>query len=289
VLALKLCAQRAPLKVLAWASLLGLASSFAAQANETPVSTSTAQVQIAIIIDDLGYHKSAGERAISLPGAVTLAVLPYQTHTQVLAQAAVDAGKELILHAPMEPHNQVPWEEGGLSSGLSLQDMQQALTAMLASVPQATGINNHMGSKFTEDPAAMQWLMTELKDHELFFVDSLTSPGSLAWSSAQTLGVPSLKRDIFLDNVAKAEQIEVQFQKLVKVARKRGYAVAIGHPYTATLEVLETYLPQLSHLGVELVPASRLIEIAAKQRRALSTKEISASKNLSLQSTTSQN
>jgi polysaccharide deacetylase 2 family uncharacterized protein YibQ len=263
VLALKLCAQRAPLKVLAWASLLGLASSFAAQANETPVSTSTAQVQIAIIIDDLGYHKSAGERAISLPGAVTLAVLPYQTHTQVLAQAAVDAGKELILHAPMEPHNQVPWEEGGLSSGLSLQDMQQALTAMLASVPQATGINNHMGSKFTEDPAAMQWLMTELKDHELFFVDSLTSPGSLAWSSAQTLGVPSLKRDIFLDNVAKAEQIEVQ--------------------------VLETYLPQLSHLGVELVPASRLIEIAAKQRRALSTKEISASKNLSLQSTTSQN
>lgn len=228
----------------------------------TPVQPLRPSPSIAIIIDDLGYRQDAGERAIRLPGAVTLAVLPYRQHSQHLVREAIAAGKEVMLHAPMEPRNQVPWEAHGLSSDLSLLELQEALDKMLQAMPQATGVNNHMGSKFTEDADAMQWLMGELKLRKLFFIDSLTTPISLAWQSAQTAGVPCIRRDIFLDNVAERDAVEGQFQKLVELARLRGHALAIGHPHDATLAVLEHYLPKLSSLGVRLVPASALIKQA---------------------------
>ena len=222
------------------------------------------QPQIAIIIDDLGYRKALGERAIQLPGAVTVAILPYRAHTQALANSALVAGKEFLLHAPMEPRNQVPWEDRGLSSDLSHENLHLALANMVNALPQAAGINNHMGSKFTEDGASMQWLMGELKQQHLLFVDSVTTPASVAWQFAQASGVPSVRRDVFLDNVAERAAVEAQLNKLVAIARSRGYALGIGHPRAVTLDVLEAYLPRLPELGVELVSVSRLIERASE-------------------------
>lgn len=264
------------------ASLACLSLSFAlsARAQQTPLpGADDSQAPqsfpaIAIVIDDLGYRKDAGERAIRLPGPVTLAVLPYREHSQQLAREAVAAGKEVLLHAPMEPRNQVPWEPNGLSGDLSLLELQTALEKMLQVMPQATGINNHMGSKFTEDAGSMAWLMGELKSRQLFFIDSLTTSASLGWQSAQAAGVPAIRRDVFLDNVAEPEAVEKQVQKLVKIAHLRGYALAIGHPHPATLDILEEYLPQLNHLGVELVPASQLIHRAA-MRHTQAQKDVS--------------
>ncbi len=226
---------------------------------------------IAIIIDDLGYQEQAGARATRLPGAVTLAVLPFAPHSQSLAQLGRISGKELMLHAPMEPYNDVPWESDGLSSQLSREELQLNLNAMLEALPQITGVNNHMGSKLTANAPAMGWVMNELKHRQLFFVDSLTNPASVAWSAARQLHVPSIRRDIFLDNEPQAEAIAAQLEKLVRIARRRGYALAIGHPYHSTLEVLEAYLPQLPALGVELVPVSQLILAADQTPSSLTT------------------
>lgn len=227
-----------------------------------PAPARPTSARIAIVIDDIGYLKENGQRAVALPHAVTLSVLPFTPHAQTLTHAATEAGKELMLHVPMEPQNQVPWEPGGLSSDLTLAQRHLALEKMLEAVPMAVGINNHMGSKFTEDRQAMVWLMSTLKRHQLFFVDSRTTAASQGWAMAQATGLPTVQRDIFLDNDASVAAIEEQLEKLVALAQRKGHAVAIAHPRSATLDVLEKQLPALAARGVQLVPVSHLLPAA---------------------------
>ncbi|WJW75552.1 divergent polysaccharide deacetylase family protein [Thiohalobacter sp. IOR34] len=217
--------------------------------------------RIALIIDDLGGRRAAGERVIALPGPVACSFLPYATHTPMLARQAHRAGKEVMLHLPMQAVEPRPLDAGGLTLDMNRRLFLQTLNDDLARVPHLAGINNHMGSLLTRHPGHMRWLMEALRRQPgLFFVDSRTSRASVARRLAFEHGIPSLSRDVFLDAEPGGEAVRGQFRRLLQRARRQGFAVGIGHPYPDTLKALETLLPALAAEGVRLVPVSELVE-----------------------------
>lgn len=230
----------------------------------TPDSSSTI---VAIVIDDIGYKRFEGERTLALPGKLTVAVLPFTPFAQSLALKAPKHGKEVMLHAPMEPKRLSRWGQG-LTSDMNEHELRSSLVAMIDDIPNLAGINNHMGSGLTENLEAMQWLMEELPPRGLYFIDSRTTASSQALASAKRRGIPSYERDIFLDHSRDAKTISQQFDKLIATAQKHGQALGIGHPYPETLKVLESRLPELQKAGVELVTVSELLN-AVKARRTL--------------------
>ncbi|WP_439136089.1 divergent polysaccharide deacetylase family protein [Pseudomaricurvus sp.] len=222
-------------------------------------SDANTPIKIAIIIDDVGYSLPYGTEAASLPGSLTLAVLPHSPHGAKLAELGFQQGKEIMLHVPMSTVQHRKLDVGGLTAEMSQQEFETTLTGNLASIPHVRGLNNHMGSELTQRPQPMQWLMTALAQENLFFIDSRTSAQSVALQTAEANRVPTRKRDVFLDNTRTAEAIGQQFDTLIQLARERGSAIAIGHPYPETLAYLDRVLPELGRLGVQLVPVSRLL------------------------------
>jgi len=216
---------------------------------------------IAIIIDDLG-NKSSDEQAVRLPGAIAYAFLPHTPHTNHLAKLAHANNKEVMLHVPMQSmHDDKKLGPGSLTLDMNESDFVKTLQEDLASIPHVQGINNHMGSLLTRHPGHMLWLMQEINRHgDLFFVDSRTTAKSVARMVATENNVPSLTRDVFLDAENNAAFIEKQFDKLLKIARIHGSALAIGHPYPDTMKVLKKRLQQLESEGIDLVPVSRLLQ-----------------------------
>ena len=217
--------------------------------------------RIAIVIDDMGNALRPGRAALALPGRVTYAFLPQTPFAGRLAEQAHRLNKEVMLHLPMEAEQPLPLGPLALHRGMTRSDISQTLDEALSSVPHAVGVNNHMGSLLTSRPEAMQWLMKDLSRRGLFFVDSRTSKESAAANVAEHSAVSVAKRDVFLDSSRDPEAIRAQFQRLIRLAERQGSALAIGHPYPETLDVLGDELPRLESLGIELVPASRLTMI----------------------------
>lgn len=238
----------------------GLESAYPAQPSAALDTEPSVPIpQVAIIIDDIGYQWQAGKRSIELAGHVTLALLPFSPYALQLAQLAEGRGKELMLHAPMEPEAHPSWDKG-LDSLMDEQTIRSELAVMLASLPMVKGVNNHMGSALTQRSDTMAWVMDELAQRGLYFIDSRTSAHSTALEQAQFMTLPSARRDIFLDNIRTPQAIQHQFDKLLLKAQNQGSAIAIGHPYPETLAFLENALPQLTAQGVQLVPVSSLLE-----------------------------
>ena len=236
--------------------LLLAATSVAALAVAEPLP------RVALIIDDVGYRLVEGERAVRLPGAVAVAVLPFGTHSVALAREADAQGKEVVLHLPMQPLTGAEDPgPGALQIGQTRAELATVLAADLAAVPFVVGVSNHMGSLLTQQAAQMDWLMDELRSREpLFFIDSYTTAASVGLAAAREHGVPALRRDVFLDADPAPAAIEAQWQRLLARARAHGMAVGIGHPYAATLALLERELPALAASGITLVPLSVLLQ-----------------------------
>ena len=216
--------------------------------------------QLAIIIDDIGYNKKNSERAAQLSGAFTLSVLPFTPFASSSAQLAHRNHKELMLHVPMSNLKNLPLGKGGLNSQMDKPTLLAILRKDLDDVPFIKGINNHMGSRLTQVPTAMAWVMEELKQRELYFVDSRTTALTVALETAQHYRVPSIKRDVFLDDEPTVAAITRQLQLALTIANRQGVAVAIGHPYPATLSVLENLQPHLIQHKVSLVFVSQLLQ-----------------------------
>lgn len=220
---------------------------------------SPAPARIAIILDDIGYNRHNGERALRLPAAVTLAVIPFTPHGRSLAQQGHTQGRDILLHLPMastDPERRL--DDGGITPHQNEAEIRQRVQAAIAAVPHAVGLNNHMGSQITTDPDIMRWIMDEVRRTPLFFVDSMTNARSVARSTALDYRIPALRRDVFLDNSTDPAAIDRAFQRLLEKARQQGYAVAIGHPHGTTLTYLEQMLPKLADLNIELVAVSEL-------------------------------
>jgi polysaccharide deacetylase 2 family uncharacterized protein YibQ len=235
-------------------------------------SVSAEPVRIAIIIDDLGYEFSAGRRAVNLPGPVACAVLPDTPRGRELARAAHAAGKEVLLHLPLQSesgdeHN----EPGTIVLDTTREEFANSFAASLASVPFVSGVNSHKGSLLTRHPGHMTWLMEELRARgDLLFVDSYTTHRSIALRVARENGVPSVRRDVFLDSDRSPEAVEKEFARLKRLARSRGLAMGIGHPYPETLELLERELPMLAAEGIELIGIGEYVALKDTDQRLAS-------------------
>jgi polysaccharide deacetylase 2 family uncharacterized protein YibQ len=232
-------------------------------AERRPASLPASPVvpRVAIIIDDLGYHAAAGRRAIDLPGAVSVAILPGTPHSHRLAQAANERGRDILLHLPMQAYgDESSADTLNLTLDMSRARLVETVDAAFDLVPFAIGLNNHRGSLVTRHPGHMQWLMETLAERDsLIFVDSYTTHESVALEVAAETGIDAVKRDVFLDADPSPHAIRMQLDRLVRIASKRGAAVAIAHPYPETLATLERELPGLPERGVQLVPISELV------------------------------
>jgi polysaccharide deacetylase 2 family uncharacterized protein YibQ len=227
-----------------------------------PQTSAAGQPRVAIIIDDLGYHLEAGRRAIALPGPVAFAVLPGTPRATALANWAHENGKEVLLHLPLQANSKDKKNEPvGIDLDMSREAVGSTFEAALSSVPHVIGVNGHRGSLLTRHPGHMLWLMEEIRARDgLFFVDSYTTVDSVAMQMATEVGVNATRRDVFLDPDRSPDTVARQFERMKHLARKRGFVVAIGHPYAATLALLEKELPKLGEQGIELVTISELVK-----------------------------
>jgi len=224
-------------------------------------SAATSPPRIAIIIDDMGYRLDAGRRAIDLPGPISFSFLPGSPRARALAVQAFESGKEVMLHLPLQakPNDEIQ-EPLGIRLDMNRREFDDTFEQALHSVPHAIGVNGHRGSMLTRHPGHMKWLMEEIHSREnLFFVDSFTTHESVAVQIASETGVEARKRDVFLDPDREPETVAREFERMKRLAHKRGSVVVIGHPYPATLALLERELPKLADDGYELVTISELV------------------------------
>lgn len=215
--------------------------------------------RVALIIDDLGYDRAAAERLLELGAPLTFAVLPHSPHQVAIARAAHARGIEVMLHLPMEPmeYPDVNPGPGTLLASMTADELLRTLEDDLRAVPHVSGVNNHMGSRLTTRSEQIYQVFTVLKRRNLYFVDSRTTDETVCRPSARLFQLPFAQRDVFLDHAHDAAAIRRQIREVVRIARQKGEAVAIGHPHPATLAVLREELPELRR-QVEIVPASRL-------------------------------
>ena len=235
-----------------------------------------AQPVVAVMIDDLGERLDEAQRVTALPGPVACAILPHTTHGVAIADLAHAAGKEVLLHLPMESVDDMPLGAGGITLDMSEAEIKQTVQDDLASIPHLVGMNNHEGSLMTQHPGDLAWIMQALHAAgPYFYVDSYTSVDSVAYEVAREQGVAAARRNVFLDDENTAESVHAQWQRLLKLARLHGFVLAIGHPRSATLALLEEELPKLAAEGVTLVPVSRIV--ALQEAHPLPWPELSSS------------
>jgi polysaccharide deacetylase 2 family uncharacterized protein YibQ len=214
---------------------------------------------LAVVIDDLGLDMKAAHRAIDLPPPVTLSFLPYGYELDRLAAASAARGHDVFLHLPLEPMGDADPGPNALLTSLTPAEVARRLAWDFGRLPAAVGVNNHMGSRGTADPGLMLAVLTEVKRRGLVFVDSLTTPVSVAPGIAGRLGLPFATRDVFLDNDPTAAAVQARLAEAEHIARRHGSAIAIGHPFPATLAVLADWLPDAERRGLRLVTARSLV------------------------------
>jgi polysaccharide deacetylase 2 family uncharacterized protein YibQ len=218
---------------------------------------------IALVIDDMGLDRRRSARTVALPGPLTLSFLPYADELPNQTALARQHGHELLVHVPMEPlgsaNNPGP---NALTTGLAGDEVIGRLRRDLARFDGFVGINNHMGSKFTSYGPGMAVVMAELRARGLLWLDSRTTGGSVGTALAREYDVPHVARDVFLDNNPSLGAVQRQLAELEALARRRGWAVAIGHPKDATLDALAAWLPTLSERGFVLVPLTHIVREA---------------------------
>lgn len=231
----------------------------------SPLSTTTPHAvagapRLALIVDDCGQwiDTERGFLALSIP--LTMSVLPDVHYTSTIASEAAGAGKGVMLHLPMETLSGLNPGPGKVTTEMSDSQIAQQVEADLAQVPLAAGVNNHEGSKASADERVMDDVVDVLAKHgHLFFIDSRTNAASVGERVAQSRGVPTASRDVFLDNQASVDYTVAQLKEAAAIARKNGSAIAIGHPRPTTLEAVRDMIPQLQASGIEFVLARDLV------------------------------
>jgi len=231
-----------------------------------PPTKSTVHPRLAIIIDDLGTNRKVAESLVRLDFPLTFSILPSLPYSVAIAQLATEHHREVLLHLPMEPHkyNRNSSRRGDdiLLTEMSPAELERLTERLLARVPNIVGVNNHMGSRFTEDSEKMRVVLRVLRERGLFFVDSRTSKDSVAYQVAKELGLKAGQRRIFLDNRHEEGYVIRQLLKIKEIAEREGDGariIAIGHPHPSTIRALVKVLPELKSAGIEIVPVSELV------------------------------
>jgi uncharacterized protein len=216
--------------------------------------------RLALIVDDCGQwiDTERGFLALSIP--LTVSVLPDVHYTSTIAAEAAGAGKGVMLHLPMETLSGLNPGPGKVTTEMTDAQITAQVEADLAQVPLAGGVNNHVGSKASADERVMDDVVGVLVKHgDLFFIDSRTNAASVGQRVAESRGVPTAARDVFLDNQASVDYTIAQLKEAAAIARRTGSAIAIGHPRPTTLEAVRDMIPQLQASGIEFVLARDLV------------------------------
>jgi polysaccharide deacetylase 2 family uncharacterized protein YibQ len=254
-------------------ALLGLNIFSEAKAQETcffPISKPRRQgfhpsappPKIAFIIDDIGSSISRAKAFMSLKMPMTFAILPKLQYSNILAQEIYEKGHEVMLHQPMEPYAQdIDPGPGALYVSYKDDEIEEIIKENLAQIPQASGVNNHMGSRFTSCSNKVVEALKIIKQKNLFFVDSLTSRHSQAYKLARRLNMKSAPRNVFLDNSLELSDVRRQLRHLKQHALIHGEAIGIGHPHLSTLFALYDFKCELNRKDplFEMVSVSDLI------------------------------
>src|SRR3989304_5641995 len=202
------------------------------------------KLKVVIIVDDLGFKKEPIDKLLEIPAQLSFAVLPNLPYSKYAAEMAYKNGRDVILHLPME---------------LPKDKILDKLEKNLSSIPYIKGVNNHMGSKFTENTELMELVLEKIKSKGFFFVDSRTSETTVGFKIAKKLGIKTAERDIFLDEGSqRSDYIRSQIEKLINVSKEKGYAIGICHPYPDTVKVLSEVIPDIQK-EVEIIPVSGVV------------------------------
>jgi uncharacterized protein len=230
-----------------------------------PMPDTGARPVIALVIDDMGVDQARSAQVAAFKGPMTLSYLTYAKDLAKQTAKARKTGHELLLHVSMEPASRaVDPGPNVLLVGMEPGEIRRRLAWGFSRFATYVGINNHMGSKFTADPFGMAVVMEELKKKGLLFLDSRTTPVTKGPELAMQLGVPLVQRNIFLDNINEVAAVNARLAELERLAKQKGYALAIGHPRDATIKALKAWLPTLEARGFSLVPVSAILHLEQK-------------------------
>ena len=216
---------------------------------------------IAVVIDDMGVSQRRTKDITSLKAPLTASFLTYSSNLAPQIENARQAGHEIMIHVPMEAQKQVDAAPDVLTTQMTPDELRRNFSAMLEKFHGIKGINNHMGSKLTEDEPRMEVIMEVLKQHNLFFLDSKTSAKSKAETAAKNRRVAYGHRHVFLDNNNDKAYILGQLALTERLARKNGYALAIGHPKSQTYEALKEWLQTLDKKQIRLLHLSEIMAV----------------------------
>lgn len=222
------------------------------------------KAKVAIIIDDLGMGGRATKELLAIGRPLNFSILPFLPHSKDTATEATKKGFLVMLHLPMEPKgypgpDKVPGK-GAILMNTSQKDIAEIIAQDLSNIPYVQGVNNHMGSRLTEDEEIMNLTLKELKKRDLFFIDSKTSDESVAHREARRLGLKCGERDVFLDNEIALDYIKGQIRLLAKIALNEGQAIGIGHAHSLTVQAIKETIPELENQGIEFVLVSELVK-----------------------------
>jgi polysaccharide deacetylase 2 family uncharacterized protein YibQ len=229
-------------------------------ANPKPSAPAGQEALAAVIVDDLGNNLDAARALCAIGRPVTAAILPFATQTGETVALVSGCGVEIMLHLPLEALVPKEIAAGRISSGMSPAEVRARVNECLDQVPGCRGVNNHEGSRATEDSSLMPVILGVLKERRLYFIDSLTTRDSIAYDAARRVGVPSAVRRVFLDSDPTEDGVRRRLVDLFRAARTHGRAVGIGHARRETLDALGRHLAMAADYGVKLVPASAIVD-----------------------------
>jgi len=230
--------------------------------NSVAFSVPQGKPLIAVVLDDVGVARNHAELAIDLPAVITLAFMTYADGVADMAARARAKGHELMLHVPMEPlGHEIDAGPHVLTVDATEGELLKRLTWGLDRFPGYIGINNHMGSRFTQDERGMSVVLAELKRRNLLFLDSRTIGNTVGDKLAARMGVPHVMRDVFLDNEMDQAAVIKQLMQAERVAASKGQAIAIGHPHPATIAAIRAWMPKAEARGFVIVPLSAVAKL----------------------------
>jgi polysaccharide deacetylase 2 family uncharacterized protein YibQ len=218
------------------------------------------KVKIAIVLDDWGYNLKNVEGLFELDAPITLSILPGLPYSQLIARKAHANGNEVLLHLPLEPHENIPLEKETIMTAMTDKEVAETTDRLISSVPHLKGLSNHMGSKATEDKRLMSIVFKRMKKRKLYFLDSLVTSRSVCRELSRDIGVKFAARSVFLDNELSSEYIKEKISELAEKALATGWAVGIGHDRAVTIAALAEMIPKLREMEIEIVPASAIAE-----------------------------
>ena len=203
----------------------------------TPNSSVKGRAKLVLIIDDVATFEHAG-MIKSLGLKITPSIFP-ATKTHPDTPNIARTFEFYMIHLPMQAKHFDSPEIGTLTINESFESMHEKIKKIRKDFPRAKYTNNHTGSRFTSDYDAMDKAYRALIEQGFIFVDSKTIAQTAVARAAKKYNQPYISRDIFLDDDPSAAAVRRELVAAINLAKKRGYAIAIGHPKKNTIAVIK--------------------------------------------------